>query len=245
MTAQNTSLHRTRIKFCGITRMADARLAVELGVDALGFVFASKSPRCVEPVQAAAIRAALPPLVSIVALFQNQDAARVRTVIELLKPDLLQFHGSENAAYCEQFGLPYIKAVSMQTGFELADQGAKHPKARALLLDSHSPGEAGGTGKTFDWNALPATVYNLILAGGLNADNVARAIQMLKPYAVDVSSGIEAMVDGRAQPGIKDSERMRQFVRAVRAAGRPPVYTLSLGFFLMGLFLWLLVLLKK
>ena len=245
MTAQNPSLHRTRIKFCGITRLADARLAVELGVDALGFVFAAQSPRYIEPAQAAAIRAALPPLVSIVALFQNQDTARVRAVIELLRPDLLQFHGSENAAYCEQFGLPYIKAVSMQTRFDPVSEGGKHPRARALLLDSHKPNGQGGTGQPFDWNEVPATVYNLILAGGLNDNNVARAIQMLKPYAVDVSSGIETIVDGCAQPGIKDPERMRQFVRAVRAAGRPPVYTLSLGFFLMGLFLWLLVLLKK
>lgn len=229
---------RTRIKFCGITRLEDARTAAELGVDAIGFVFVPQSKRYVRPEIAAAIRRGLPPLVSVVALFQNSDAATVRAVIEQVRPDLLQFHGNEDARFCEQFGLPYMKAVSMEKPENLISAGNEHRKAHALLLDSQAGSGQGGTGQSFNWAEVPPSVFPLVLAGGLTPDNVARGIRLVRPYAVDVSSGIE-----NDSPGVKDPERMREFVRAVRSVERPPIYTLSLAMLVMAVFLWLLLLL--
>jgi phosphoribosylanthranilate isomerase len=208
-----SSLSRTRIKFCGITCAEDAVRAVVLGVDALGFVQVPASKRFISLERAVAIRAQLPPFVMVVALLSDANADFVRQVIAALDPDLLQFHGTEPAEFCDSFDYPYLKAVAMATPQNLEVCARKYPNARGLLLDSHAPGGLGGTGRIFDWAQLPhAPPKPLILAGGLNAANVAKAITMARPYAVDVSSGIESA------PGIKDHEQMRAFVAAVRRA---------------------------
>jgi phosphoribosylanthranilate isomerase len=212
MNHSDSTQQRTRIKFCGITRAEDARQAITLGVDALGFVLVPQSPRAIVAAEAAKIRASLPPFVHAVALFRNVGAASVRAVLKILQPDLIQFHGDEDAAFCEQFGLPYLKAVSMAKPQDLSLLAARYQPAKALLLDSHSPEGMGGTGHVFDWTKVRAVKKPLILAGGLNAENVGAGIQALRPYAVDVSSGIESA------PGIKNFEKMRAFVQAVRLA---------------------------
>jgi phosphoribosylanthranilate isomerase len=207
---------RTRIKFCGITRLADAQLAVALGVDALGFVFAPDSPRRIELAAAAAIRARLPPFVAAVALLRNAEESLVRQVIAGLRPDVLQFHGDETAPFCASFGLPYLKAVGMR-GLQrpLVAVAAEFAGAAGLLLDGHGAGEPGGQGRSFDWRqAAQDCGVPLILAGGLHAGNVAEAIRRARPYAVDVSSGIESA------PGLKDSGRMCAFAGAVYRADR-------------------------
>jgi phosphoribosylanthranilate isomerase len=208
-----TTSHRTRIKFCGITRHEDLLLAAALGVDALGFVLAQGSPRRLDPDAAAALRHRLPPLITAVALLRDPNEAEVRQAIDLLRPDLLQFHGSESAAFCAGFGLPYLKAVGMRGQQRpMTEIAAEFAGAAGLLLDGHGAGEAGGQGRSFDWSAANAAGRPLILAGGLDADNVGEAIRIARPYAVDVSSGIESA------PGIKDSGKMEAFVRAVRRA---------------------------
>lgn len=205
---------RTRIKFCGITRAEDARVAAALGVDALGFVFVPGSPRCLTLHAAAAIREQLPPLISVVTLLQNPNSDEVWETIDAMQPQLLQFHGEETAQFCASFGMPYLKAVAMR-GLQrpLAEIAADYADAAALLLDGHAAGELGGQGKTFDWAGIAAGVkIPLILAGGLSPENVATAVRTARPYAVDVSSGIES------KPGIKDSGKMEAFVRHVRDA---------------------------
>jgi len=211
----SATLRRTRIKFCGMTRAADIREAAALGVDAVGVVFAERSRRRVSIQQAVALRSSTPPLVDVVALFMDNPADEVGEVIARVRPSLLQFHGSESRAYCEQFGLPYLKAVGMggQGVDEVLAQIDAHPRAAGFLLDSHAPGAAGGTGEAFDWAHMPAVEGRpLLLAGGLTPDNVAEAIRATRVWAVDVSSGIEAV------PGQKDAGRMQRFVAAVRAA---------------------------
>jgi len=205
---------RTRIKFCGITRAEDARVAAALGVDALGFVFVPGSPRCLTLHAAAAIREQLPPLISVVTLLQNPNSDEVWETIDAMQPHLLQFHGEETAQFCASFGMPYLKAVAMRGPQRpLAEVAADYADAAALLLDGHAAGELGGQGKTFDWADIAAGVkIPLILAGGLNPENVATAVRTARPYAVDVSSGIES------KPGIKDSGKMETFVRHVRDA---------------------------
>jgi phosphoribosylanthranilate isomerase len=203
---------RTRIKFCGLTRAADVSAAVELGVDAVGFVMVPASPRWIAPAAASKLRRSLPPFVTAVALLKDADPAFVQEVIDTLKPDLLQFHGSEDAGYCESFGVPYIKAVSMDGKVSLTALAKRYASAQGLLLDSHAPSGMGGTGKTFDWGRITRSPKPLVLAGGLNPDNVAKAVKQVQPYTVDVSSGIER------KPGIKDASKMRAFVDAVKRA---------------------------
>ncbi|HVT35694.1 MAG TPA: phosphoribosylanthranilate isomerase [Nevskiaceae bacterium] len=203
---------RTRIKFCGITRAADAQAAAALGVDALGFVLVPASKRWIDPVRAARIRRALPPLISVVALFKDAAAAQVQEAIDELDPDLLQFHGDEDADYCASFGKPYLKAVSMQQPRALVRAAREHQHAAALLLDSHAPGGMGGSGQIFDWKAVPKVKQPLMLAGGLTPANVGAAVRALRLWAVDVSSGVES------KPGIKDTAKMRAFVHAVQRA---------------------------
>lgn len=209
-----TTPRRTRIKFCGITRAEDAAEAVALGVDALGFILVPESPRCIDLDTAAAIRATLPPFVSAVVLVRNASAAQVREAIARLRPDLLQFHGEETPDDCAAFGWPYLKAVAMQDETRpLAAIAAAYADARGLLLDGHGAGQLGGQGRRFDWTRAAAEVGRpLLLAGGLGPDNVGAAIAAARPYAVDVSSGIEAA------PGRKDSGKMQAFVRAVERA---------------------------
>lgn len=204
-------MNRVRIKFCGITRVEDACAAAELGVDAIGLVFTRRSKRFLGLAQARAIRDALPPFVAATALLMDDDAAWIAEVSDAVQPDLLQFHGSESADQCERFGRRYLKAVPMASVRDVRGYAAAHPRASGFLLDSHARGGAGGTGERFDWQRVPRDLDRpLILAGGLDADNVAEAIRIAQPYAVDVSSGIESA------PGIKDLEKMRRFVAAVR-----------------------------
>lgn len=205
---------RTRVKICGITNAQDASAAVDVGADALGFVFYRKSRRWLEPAQAAAIAATLPPFVARVALFLSPDEALVREVVERLQPDCLQFHGSESPEYCAQFGRPYIKAVPMASDVDLESWSDRFAGAQGLLLDSHREGEAGGSGRAFDWRDHDGGRRGkpLILAGGLDPENVEEAITRMRPYAVDVSSGVEQA------PGRKDPTLMAAFMRGVNRA---------------------------
>lgn len=200
-----------RIKICGITRIEDALAAAAAGADAIGLVFYAPSPRAVLPAQAATILAALPPFITTVGLFVDADAAYVRDVLRQVPLDLLQFHGEEDATYCEQFERPYLKAVRVRADQDLATVAAAWPSASGILLDSYKPGVPGGTGEVFDWSLVPAERrWNLVLAGGLNADNVAQAITEVQPWAVDVSGGVEAA------KGIKDIEKINAFVQEVK-----------------------------
>lgn len=201
---------RTRIKICGISRSQDAEYAASLGVDALGFVFYPSSPRAVTARQALEIGAGLPSFVNRVALFLDPEPSEVEAVIETLRPELLQFHGGETADFCRRFALPYIKAVPMGDGVDLLRWAQDYGDARALLLDSHRLGEAGGSGRSFDWDVVQHFDRPIILAGGLRPDNVAEAIARVRPYAVDVSSGVEE------SPGIKDHAAMTAFVKAIK-----------------------------
>lgn len=205
---------RTRIKMCGMTAEADIARAAALGVDAVGLVFHPRSPRCLEFPRAAELLAARPPFVTVVALFM--DAARdvVQKAVDDLGVDCLQFHGEETPAFCASFGLPYIKALPMGGGGDCAGAAAEFaPSADALLFDAHRPGESGGQGRTFDWSRLPDTAgAPLILAGGLTPANVGDALRRVRPFAVDLCSGVERAA------GVKDHDAMRRFVEAVRAA---------------------------
>ena len=205
-------MHRTRIKICGITRVADALAAAQAGADAIGLVFYARSPRAVSLEQACEIARALPPLVGVVALFVNAEPARVREVIEHLRPALLQFHGDETPEQCEVYGYPYLRAARMRPGLDLLDFQLRYAHARGLLLDAFVEGFGGG-GETFDWSLIPTNVGSpIVLSGGLHAANVAQAIGRVRPWAVDVSSGVE-----RAK-GVKDAAAMQAFCAAVRAA---------------------------
>jgi phosphoribosylanthranilate isomerase len=205
---------RTRIKFCGLTRLEDIAAAVALGVDAIGLILVPGSPRALSVEQAAALRRAVPPLVSAVVLLRNADVGMVQAAIDAVEPDLLQFHGEETPAFCAQFGRPYLKSVAMAgEQRSLAEIAAEYASAAALLLDGHAPGTLGGQGRSFDWTrAEGRLVKPLMLAGGLSPANVESAIGTARPFAVDVSSGVES------SPGCKDSGKMRDFVDAVRRA---------------------------
>lgn len=207
-------MNHTRIKFCGMTRADDVRLACHLGVDAIGMVFAQRSPRRVEAAQAAALRTEIAAGIEAVALFMDNAADEVTDVIAQVHPTLLQFHGVEDEAFCRSFGLPYMKAIAMgDEGGQGIDWSARYPDATALLLDSHAVGGAGGSGRTFDWRRIPAQLGKpFLLAGGIVPDNVFEAVSVVRPWGVDVSSGIESA------PGIKDAARMRRFVEEVRRA---------------------------
>ena len=206
---------RTRVKICGITRCEDAQLVVDAGVDAIGLVFYEKSPRFVSNAQAAEISQIIPAFVSRVALFKDADQQMIESVLEQVEIDLIQFHGSETADYCEQFNRPYIKAIGMKgaehdVSFLLA-KVEKYHSAKALLLDGHAPGEAGGSGESFDWASIAAVDKPIVLAGGLTPDNVKQAIDLVHPFAVDVSSGVES------SPGIKGKDKVAAFMKQVGA----------------------------
>jgi phosphoribosylanthranilate isomerase len=200
-----------RVKICGITRLEDVRTAVAAGADALGFVFARRSSRLLEPECAAALVQKVPAFVSRVGLFMDQEAAEVRDILGQVPLNLLQFHGQEDAAYCRQFGLPYIKALGMASAPSLASAEQDYADAAALLLDSHRAGEVGGTGQSFDWAAIPALQLPLVLAGGLDDTNVREAVQRVRPWAVDVSSGVEDA------PGVKNADKMRKFISEAKS----------------------------
>ncbi|MDH5516825.1 MAG: phosphoribosylanthranilate isomerase [Gammaproteobacteria bacterium] len=202
---------RTRVKICGITRVQDAKAVCAAGVDAIGLVFYAKSPRNIAISQALAIVDALPAFVTVVALFKDPDQAFVRSVIDQLPIDLLQFHGSESEAFCQQFAKPYIKAVGMQAQQDLAEFSSRYLSARGLLLDSHAIGEDGGSGDVFDWGTIPVAIrHQITLAGGLRPDNIAAAIKQVRPFAVDISSGVES------SGGIKDELLINAFMNEVK-----------------------------
>jgi phosphoribosylanthranilate isomerase len=203
---------QTRIKFCGLTRAEDVRLAVELGVDYIGLVFAPQSPRRLLLGQAKMLRDLVPEEIAVVALVMDNKIAEIKTIIEDIQPDILQFHGAEDDAFCAAFGRPFFKAIAMGGNSEGAFAAiAKYPSASGLLFDGHAAGEQGGSGQRFDWKQLPTALDKpYLLAGGLSADNVAVAIRTAHPWGVDVSSGIES------SPGEKDAEKMRRFVESVR-----------------------------
>ena len=202
---------RTRTKICGIRDPEHARVAAQAGADAIGLVFYRPSPRFVDPAQARAVAAALPPFVSAVALFVNEEAAVIRQVLHEVPVDLLQFHGDEPPDFCARFGKPFVRAVRMERGVDLLEYARRFSAARALLLDAHVPGQPGGTGSTFDWAAIPEDLpIPLILSGGLDADNVGPAMRAVRPWAVDVSSGVEAA------RGEKDPRKIVEFIEKVR-----------------------------
>ncbi len=202
---------RTRIKFCGITRIEDLDIAIDLGVDAIGLVFCPASPRVIDVQQACTLIDRCGPFITSVGLFMNQDASTISSLIEKVPVDMLQFHGNESEQFCSSFELPYLKSIAMG-GKGRAVSDADYVSASALLLDSNELGQPGGSGKSFNWEKIPALAKPIILAGGLDVDNVSDAIRQVRPYAVDVSSGIESA------KGIKEFNKMKDFVSSVRDA---------------------------
>jgi phosphoribosylanthranilate isomerase len=203
---------RTRVKICGITRPGDARAAAQAGADAIGLVFYPKSPRYLPVERAVEIRDALPPFVQTVALFVNPDPAQVAQVLGRVKPAMLQFHGEETPAFCAQFGVPYVKAARVRQGLDLIEYLRPFETAAAWLLDSFVEAY-GGVGERFDWSLVPRHLERpLILSGGLERDNVAQAVRNIRPWGVDVSSGVESA------KGIKDAAKIAAFISEVRNA---------------------------
>ena len=204
---------RTRVKICGITRAQDALEAVKQGADAIGLVFYPKSPRNVSAAQAAEIVSKIPAFVTVVGLFVDAEPAFIQEVISSVKLDLLQFHGDETPSACRQYSRPYMKAIRVKNGTNLVQYAADYADARALLLDAFAEGVPGGTGLVFDWSLIPQNLpLPIVLAGGLNAENVGVAIEQVRPYAVDVSGGVEA------SKGIKDAAKIAAFMRGVSNA---------------------------
>jgi len=202
-----------RSKICGITRIEDALAAVEAGADAIGFVFYPKSPRAVTVQQARAIIAALPPFISTVGLFVNASRCELNETLDAVPLDLLQFHGDETPEQCEGYHRPFIKALRVQAGDDIAASCRLYSNASGILLDTFVSGVPGGTGETFDWALIPDGLEKpIILAGGLTSANVAQAIAQVRPYAVDVSGGVEK------SKGIKDHDKIRAFMSAVHGA---------------------------
>ena len=203
---------RTRIKICGLTREADVDDAIDAGADALGFVLYPKSPRAVPLERAAALAERLPPFVTPVLLFVNASPAEVQRATLQLPQALLQFHGDETPAQCAAAARPFVRAARMDTGFDLLDFAARFQAAQALLLDAHVDGYGGG-GKAFDWSLIPPNVpLPVVLSGGLNPANVTDGVLHVRPWAVDVSSGVEQA------KGVKNAALMRRFCKAVRDA---------------------------
>ena len=204
----------TRVKICGITRVQDGLAAVHLGAHAIGLVFYDNSPRVVTLGQARTIVDALPPFVTAVGLFVNAEARTVRETLAAVPLQLLQFHGDETPGYCAQFGVPYLKAVRVRPGVDLLQYARDFRAARGVLLDAYVEGTHGGTGATFDWSLIPHSLpLPVVLSGGLDAGNVETAVRSVRPWAVDVSSGVESA------KGIKDAVKIESFMNGVRNAG--------------------------
>ena len=203
----------TRVKICGITRGQDAIVAASLGAHAVGLMFYKDSPRFVSVDKARKVIEELPPFVTRVGVFVNPEEQEVNAVLRTMRLDLLQFHGDESPQFCVRFGMPYIKAIRVTKDMDLLQYASRYRDAEALLLDTHSESSYGGTGEAFDWNLIPGNMpVPIILSGGLNAENVARAIRQLQPWAVDVSSGVESA------KGIKDAAKIAAFMQEVRSA---------------------------
>ena len=206
---------RTRVKICGITRVQDARDAAFQGADAIGLVFYPPSPRAVTVAQAREIAGSLPPFVSVVGLFVNADPQQVSEVLSAVPIDTLQFHGEESVAACEIYGKPYVKAVRVRETTDLREVQGRFASASGLLLDTYQPGTPGGTGTTFDWSLIPHDLEKpIVLAGGLTPENVGKAVEVVGPYAVDVSGGVEA-----SRKGTKDPSKIKAFIKEVQHAG--------------------------
>lgn len=204
-------INMTRTKICGITRVEDALAAARSGADALGLVFYEKSPRYVSVQQAAQLAASVPPFVTLVGLFVNPSEDEVREVLRHVPLDVLQFHGEEDPGFCAQFARPYLKAVRVKPGVDLLQCAARYQGAQGLLLDAYIEGTYGGTGESFDWALIPRNLpLPVVLSGGLHAGNVADAIRELRPWAVDVSSGVETA------KGIKDASKIAAFINEVK-----------------------------
>ena len=202
---------RTRIKICGISQPEHARIAVAAGADAIGLVFYPASPRAVTVQQAQAIVSEVPPFVSVVGLFVDAPRVEVESILKQTRLDVLQFHGNETDEACRGYGRPYIKALRMQPDIDVIAMCNQYPEAGAILLDTYEPGVAGGTGRAFDWSSIPEGMpHPLILAGGLTPENVALAVRQVKPFAVDVSGGVEL------QKGIKDPVKICRFIEEVQ-----------------------------
>ena len=211
MNLNKTCSEITRVKICGITTVEDCSMAVRAGADAIGLIFYKKSARFLEMLKAREIMRVMPPFVSSVALFVDPQPDQVSDVIQSVQPDLLQFHGNESVEFCEQFEKNYIKAIRVHKNIDLIQLSEYYSSAKGLLLDSFVEGEKGGTGVTFDWDLIPEGLScPIILAGGLNPNNVGMAISKVKPWAVDVSSGIEA------SPGVKDINKIKAFFQGVK-----------------------------
>lgn len=228
MTIAKNTAQRTRIKICGLTREEDVDAAVAAGADAIGFVMYKASPRCISPERAADLARRLPPFVTPVLLFVNENATNIRAAQAINTLAIAQFHGDEAPEQCDELGLPYIRAARIPLGdgaasFDLVKYAHDYSQAKAILLDAHVEGYGGG-GKTFNWSLLPTNVNaHLVLSGGLNAANVTDGILQVRPrcktLAVDVSSGVEATdAQGNAIKGVKDARKIHQFIQAVRAA---------------------------
>ncbi|MFA6121031.1 MAG: phosphoribosylanthranilate isomerase [Sideroxydans sp.] len=201
----------TRIKICGLTREQDLHAVANSGADAIGLVFYEKSPRHVSVQQVADLMRHVPPFVTVVGLFVNPTVDYVREVLANVSLDVLQFHGEESSEFCQQFGKPYLKAIRVKAGVDLVECAARYASAQGLLLDAFVEGTQGGTGESFDWALIPQNLsLPVILSGGLHAGNVAEAVKQVRPYAVDVSSGVEA------SKGIKDAAKVAAFIKEVK-----------------------------
>ena len=206
---------RTRIKICGITRREDLEVAIDLGVDAVGLVFCDISARCIDISKAVELTQVAAPFVTLVGLFMDNTESEVADVLKHVSLDVLQFHGTEGAGFCRSFNCPYMKALPMKGDIDIRSYAEEFTDAIGFFADSHAPGQAGGSGKVFDWSSYPDYLDKpVILAGGLTPENVATAISQVKPYGVDVSSGVEQA------KGIKDFEKMRKFVNEVNRVSR-------------------------
>ncbi len=204
---------RIRVKICGITRREDALESAKQGADAIGLVFYPPSPRAVSVEQASRIVEGLPPFVTVVGLFVNAERSEIAATLAQTRIDLLQFHGNESPEACESFGRPYIKAIRMREGIDLTALKRQYPGAAALLLDAYTKGVPGGTGTRFDWDRIPRGLNeSIILAGGLSPENIESAVRQVRPFAVDVSGGVES------QKGIKDPAKIALLMQGVRSA---------------------------
>ncbi|MDG2070790.1 MAG: phosphoribosylanthranilate isomerase [Pseudomonadales bacterium] len=201
---------RTRVKICGIKSSDAIDAAVAAGADALGFNMYKSSTRYVGPEETANLLVQIPPLVTKVGLFVNHSADEVSAIIEQCRFDVLQFHGDESNEFCSAFSMPFIKAIRVEQNTDIEAAVATYPNSSGVLLDSHIPGQFGGTGTTFDWSKIPVLDTPVLLAGGLTADNAGRAIDLVHPYAVDVSGGVESSA------GVKDAHLITKFIEAVQ-----------------------------